>query len=84
MASSMGCLAIVSSPESCVNAPTSFDPASSAVLMAAYARHMTIVARLVNPYHIRDHADHFQAPSEQYQSHSASELDCPRFPEHLG
>jgi hypothetical protein len=42
---------------SCVNRSTTHDPASSAMLQAAYNRGLNVVARIGNPYTIRDHAD---------------------------
>jgi hypothetical protein len=42
---------------SCVNRSTTHDPASSAMLQAAYDRGLNVVARIGNPYTIRDHAD---------------------------
>ena len=42
---------------SCVNRSTTHDPASSAMLQAAYDRGLNVVARIGNPYTVRDHAD---------------------------
>ena len=42
---------------SCVNRSTTHDPTSSAMLQAAYDRGLNVVARIGNPYTIRDHAD---------------------------
>lgn len=42
---------------SCVNRTTTHDPTSSAMLQAAYDRGLNVVARLGNPYVVRDHAD---------------------------
>jgi hypothetical protein len=42
---------------SCVNESTTGDAASNAALRAAYARNLSVVARIGNPYYVRDHAD---------------------------
>jgi hypothetical protein len=42
---------------SCMNRTTTQDPASSAMLRAAYARNLNVVARIGNPWAVRDHAD---------------------------
>lgn len=43
---------------SCMNASTTTsDPQSRAKLLAAYARNLTVVARIGNPFVVRDHAD---------------------------
>ena len=51
-----------SGASSCMNATTTSDPASSATLTAAYARGLNVVARIGNPYIVRDHADDVGAP----------------------
>ena len=42
---------------SCLNSTTTHDPASAAMLRAAYSRGLNVVARIGNPYAARDHAD---------------------------
>ena len=42
---------------SCVNRSTTHDPVSSGMLQAAYDRGLNVVARIGNPYTVRDHAD---------------------------
>ena len=42
---------------SCMNASTTHDDASNKALLAAYSRGINVVARIGNPYFVRDHAD---------------------------
>ena len=42
---------------SCMNASTTHDDASNKALLAAYSRGLNVVARIGNPYYVRDHAD---------------------------
>lgn len=42
---------------SCMNASTTGDPASNSALIAAYARNLTVVARIGYPRYVRDHSD---------------------------
>ena len=42
---------------SCMNASTTRDPVSEVTLRSAYSRGLRVVARIGNPYIVRDHAD---------------------------
>ena len=48
---------------SCINASTTSDPAANAALDAAYARGLNVIARIGNPYVVREHADDAAAKS---------------------